>query len=299
MYDNQSKGISYTAGFFMIIVFVIVGAVLSEEINKQIWYQATGQSYDLQTRINPAYSNLLKIMQAISAVITFFIPTLAAAALLSHKPMRLLGFSPKLRADQLGLVVLIVGASLAVSTSLSYFNNNIPLPENWRIRFDNWENDYNRQVEAIISLKNGKDYVLSLVIMAFLPALCEETVFRGGLQNFLSRGTRKPWLSILLVSILFSLAHFSFYGFLYRVFLGVVLGAVYHYSGKLWLSVLAHFINNAIALTVLYVNIQQGKPIREAMKTDSAGYWGIAALPVLIGLFILFQRVSAANRRLT
>jgi uncharacterized protein len=298
MYDNQSKGISYTAGFFMIIVFVVVGAFLSEQINKQIWIYWTGQSYDLVTRVNPVYSNVLKIMQAVSAIITFFIPTLAVAALLSHKPAALLGFSPKVRLDQVGLVLLIVVASLVVSTSLSYFNNNIPLPEEWRIKFDNWENEYNRQVEAIVSLKNQRDYILALVVMAFLPALCEETLFRGGLQNFLSRGTRMPWLAIIVVSILFSLAHFSFYGFLYRVFLGMILGAIYHYSGKLWLSILAHFINNAIALTVLYVNIQNGKPIREAMKTDATGYWGILALPLLVGLFILFQRVSGTNRRL-
>lgn len=298
MYDNQSKGISYTAGFFMIIVFVVVGAFLSEQINKQIWIYWTGQSYDLVTRVNPIYSNVLKIMQAVSAIITFFIPTLAVAALLSHKPAALLGFSPKVRLDQVGLVLLIVVASLVVSTSLSYFNNNIPIPEEWRIKFDNWENEYNRQVEAIVSLKNQRDYILALVVMAFLPALCEETLFRGGLQNFLSRGTRMPWFAIVVVSILFSLAHFSFYGFLYRVFLGMILGAIYHYSGKLWLSILAHFINNAIALTVLYVNIQNGKPIREAMKTDATGYWGILALPILVGLFILFQRVSGTNRRL-
>ena len=298
MYDNQSKGISYTAGFFMIIVFVVVGAFLSEQINKQIWIYWTGQSFDLVSRVNPVYSNVLKVMQAVSAIITFFIPTLAVTALLSHKPGVLLGFSPKVRLDQVGLVLLIVVASLVVSTSLSYFNNNIPLPEDWRVRFDNWENEYNRQVEAIVSLKNERDYILALVVMAFLPALCEETLFRGGLQNFLSRGTRMPWFAIIVVSILFSLAHFSFYGFLYRVFLGIILGAIYHYSGKLWLSVLAHFINNAIALTVLYVNMQNGKPIREAMKTDAAGYWGILALPILVGLFILFQRVSGTNRRL-
>ncbi len=132
--------------------------------------------------------------------------------------------------------------------------------------------------------------------MAFLPALCEETLFRGGLQNFLTRGTNMPWLSIIVVSILFSLAHFSFYGFLSRFFLGIVLGALFHYSGKLWLSILAHFINNALAITVLYISTQQGKPLQEAMKQDETSFWGILAIPAVVGLFALFKKVSMRRR---
>ena len=132
--------------------------------------------------------------------------------------------------------------------------------------------------------------------MAFVPALCEETLFRGGLQNFLTRGTGKPWLSIIVVSALFSLVHFSCYGFLSRFFLGIVLGALFHYSGKLWLSILAHFINNALAITVLYISIQQGKSLQEAMKQDAGSFWGILGVPVVIGLFYLFKNISARRR---
>ncbi|RYG46859.1 MAG: CPBP family intramembrane metalloprotease, partial [Chitinophagaceae bacterium] len=132
--------------------------------------------------------------------------------------------------------------------------------------------------------------------MAFLPAVCEEALFRGGLQNFLNRGTNMPWMSIIVVSILFSLAHFSFYGFLSRFFLGIVLGAVFHYSGKLWLSILAHFINNALAITVLYISIKNGTSLEEAMAQDASSIWGILAVPVVIGLFAFFKKASLQRR---
>src|SRR5437762_10427942 len=128
----------------------------------------------------------------------------------------------------------------------------IPITESLKLKFTKMEADYNKQVEAIIGLNNAGEYILALIIMAFLPALCEETLFRGGLQNFLTRSTRNPWLSILIVSILFSAVHFSFYGFLPRVFLGIVLGLIYYYTGSLWLSILAHFANNAIAVSQFY-----------------------------------------------
>jgi len=299
MYHNDSKGISYTAGFFMLIAFAVAGLILASVLGSQLWQQMTGKSYsEMQKGMSdPANSHVMKIIQSVTAIIGFFIPTLVTGALLNRRPMKLLGFSSTdIKAGQVVLVILLVGASLLVATSLSYITNHTPIPESWKIRFDNLEEEYNRQVSAIISLKNSKDYIVALIIMAFLPALCEETLFRGGLQNFLTRGTNMPWMSIMVVSILFSLAHFSFYGFLSRFFLGVVLGALFHYSGKLWLCILAHFINNALAITVLYISTQQGKPLQEAMKQDAASFWGILAVPVVIVLFILFKNTSIRQR---
>jgi membrane protease YdiL (CAAX protease family) len=298
MYDNQSKGISYSAGFFMLIAFVIAGLFLVAFINAPVWEYMTGLKFSEYEKNlgNPAYADAMKVIQTITAIAGFFLPALVVAALLSRQPVKLLGFSGNIRPSQIGLVFLIIGASMIVSSSLSYLNYHIPLPGSWKIRFDKLEEEYNRRAAAIIVLKNFKDYILAMIIMGFLPALCEETLFRGGLQNFLTRSTGRPWLSILIVSILFSLAHISFYGLLYRLFLGVVLGAFFHYSGKLWLCILAHFLNNAVAVTALYIYTQQGKPLQEALKTDGSGLWGMLALPVVIGLFILFRRVSVKRR---
>src|SRR5437762_10982818 len=138
----------------------------------------------------------------------------------------------------------------------------IPITESLKLKFTKMEADYNKQVEAIIGLNNAGEYILALIIMAFLPALCEETLFRGGLQNFLTRSTKMPWLSIIIVSLIFSAAHFSYYGFLSRVFLGIVLGLLYQYSGRIWLNIIAHFFNNAFALTAVYIYKMQGKPLK-------------------------------------
>jgi membrane protease YdiL (CAAX protease family) len=246
----------------------------------------------------PAYSDAMKVVQVISAVIGFLLPAIVAAFMLSRKPFQLLGFSPQVKPEQVGVVVLLIVAALLVSFALSYFNREIPMPADWKIRADQLEKDYNSQLAGIINLKSTGDYILALLIMAFLPALCEETLFRGGLQNFLTRSTGRPWVSIIIVSLIFSLVHFSYYGFLPRFFLGAVLGFIYHYSGKLWLSILAHFINNALAITVLYASLKEGKQINEIMNEDKTGggWWGIFLLPVLITLFAYFKKISASDK---
>src|SRR4029077_16280547 len=119
------------------------------------------------------------------------------------------------------LVFGIVLVALFVSGFLSYVNEHLPISSTLRAKFDKMESDYNDQVQAILGLNNGGEYLIALIVLAFLPALCEETLFRGGLQNFLTRATKAPWLSIVIVSIIFSLAHFSYYGFLSRFFLGI------------------------------------------------------------------------------
>ena len=298
MYDNDSKGISYTGGFFMLIAFAAAGLLLASAISIPIWENLTGTSAKTisEGMNNPANADTAKLLQVINAIVGFLLPAIVTATVLHKRPMKLLGFSTSIKLSQAGLVALIIVAAVGVSSGLSYFNNHLPIPSDWRIAADKMEANYNRQVEAIISLRNTGEYLLALVIMAFLPALCEETLFRGGLQNFLTRGTSRPWFSIIVVSLLFSLAHFSFYGFLSRFFLGIILGLIYHYSGKLWLSILAHFINNAAALTVLYVSMKDGKPLRDIMSDNTTSFWGILALPVVIGLFILFRRVSPKPR---
>jgi uncharacterized protein len=298
MYDNNSRGISYTAGFFMLIAFAVAGLVLAAAISAPIWEAMTGLKLsELKNNLNnPAYADTMKILQVITAVIGFFVPAVVTAALLNNRPFRLLGLAEKPNGAQAGLVILIIGASLAVATGLSFINAHIPIPDNWRVEFLKLEDNYNRQVEAIVRLKDTKDYLIALVVMAFLPAVCEETMFRGGAQNFLTRSTKLPWLSIIIVSLIFSVVHLSFYGFLSRMFLGIILGLIFHYSGKLWLSILAHFINNALALTVLFFYIRQGKSMHDAMKSDETSWWGLLALPVVIILFSLFRRLSG-NRR--
>lgn len=294
MYDNDSKGFSYTAGFFMLIAFAVAGLIAASIISIQVWQVMTGTPFTSMESgmLDPANSGAMKTIQAINAVFGFLVPTLVVAALIHRKPLKLLGFTGNIRPTQVGLAILIIGVALLFSSSLSELTKMIPIPASWQLRFERMESDYTRQVTAIVSLKTTGDYLLAIVVMAFLPALCEEAIFRGGLQNFLTRGTGAPWMSIILVSLLFSLAHVSFYGFLSRFMLGIVLGALYHYSGRLWLSVLAHFVNNAAALTALYVATKQGRSMEEAMADGPGNLWGLLAIPLLVWLLYSYRRQS-------
>jgi membrane protease YdiL (CAAX protease family) len=289
MYDKDSKGISYSAVFFMLIAFTIAGFFVYGVISAGLWPLLTGQPPQEMAKelSNPTYSNTAKFLQSLYAIICFFMPPLLTASLLNKRPFRLLGFSKQVGGRQIALVFFILASALFVGDALSWVNYQLPIPADWKIKFDQLEADYTKQTQAIMSLKSTGDYVVALVVMGFLPALCEETLFRGGLQNFLYRSSGNPWLAIIVASVIFSAVHFSFYGFLFRLLLGFVLGWVYHYSGKLWLSILGHFLNNALVITIFFVYMQEDKQL-----PTSNSFWGLALLPVLISTLLIFKRIS-------
>lgn len=294
MYDKDSKGISWTAGFFMLIAFTFAAIIIGDMITRPVWSAMTGldASKMLEASADPANRNAMRVAQCISALVGFLLPSLVTAYVLNRKPIKLLGLSQKINGQQIGLVCVIMFAALFVSGFLGYVNHELPLSASLKEKFDKMEADNIRQTIAILGLENTGDYLISIVIMAFLPALCEEALFRGGLQNYLTRSTRKPWLSIIIVSVLFSAMHLSYYGFLSRLFLGILLGLLFEYSGRLWLSFAAHFFNNAIVITFMYWQAQQGRSLTAAMQEGSGSWVGILALPVVIALLILFKKIA-------
>ncbi|MBC7946988.1 MAG: CPBP family intramembrane metalloprotease [Chitinophagaceae bacterium] len=292
MYDTHSKGISYTAGFFMLIAFAIGGIIIAGLISIQLWTAMTGRTYEqfASGMTDPAFSNVYKIIQVIN-MLGFLVPALIVAHMVHRKPLALLGFSPRITGKQIALACMIMVSAMFIAAAFSHISHLLPIPADWKARFDKLESSYSQQAQAILGLKNFGDYVLALIVMGFLPAICEETLFRGGLQNFLTRSINKPWIAIVVVSLIFSLAHMSFYGFLSRFFLGVVLGIIYHYSGKLWLCIIGHFLNNAMAITLFYYAIQKGKAV-DVQQETGASLWSLTLLPVLVMLFLFFKRES-------
>lgn len=294
MYDSNHKGISYNAGFFMLIAFTIGGIVAAGIIGGVVFQQMTGVKFtDMAIAMkDPANYQASRISQAIASIIGFMAPSMLVAAMLHRKPFSLMGFDGKIQAKQIGLVILLTGSAMMISSSLGVLSHDLPYPNSWVRYFNQLEASYKEQVAGIIGLDTIPDFLVSLVVMAFLPALCEEVLFRGGLQNFLSRGTKKPWLAIIVVSLIFSIVHLSAYGFLSRMFLGVALGAIYHYSGRLWLAILAHFINNAVAISMAFYLKQHNKSLLDAMDDANGNYWGLLFIPLFIIALLALARIS-------
>jgi hypothetical protein len=158
------------------------------------------------------------------------------------------------------------------------------------------ENEYNDQILMLSHLSGVGDFITALIIMAFFPALFEELFFRGALQTLLVKWWKKPLLAILATSILFSLIHMSVYLFLSRIVLGFVLGWMFHQTKNIWVNTIAHFLNNAIAVSQMYVLSVRNEKI-DITKLDTKVEWwvGIIAIVALFFLFRFLNRYTEKN----
>ncbi len=295
MYDVHSRpGSSYQSAFFYLLGLVLLGLFFGSLLSGGLWVILTGRSIFTMEKdmMNPAYAGPIRVLQLVSTFFIFFIPAVITAAILSKKPFRFLGFNLYFSLRQLGMVVLIILAALPLVGALSELNKIIPIPVAWEKTFKTLEDTYEKQVKVLANITGWREYFVSMIIMAFAPAIFEETLFRGGMQNILQKITKNPFVSIGVTSVIFSLIHFSYYGFIPRVALGVVLGLIYYYSGSIWLSIFAHFFNNALVVTEIFYLTRKGRPVEEAMNDTFPLWWGVIAILALVFLFRWFKKFA-------
>jgi hypothetical protein len=134
------------------------------------------------------------------------------------------------------------------------------------------------------------DLFFNLLIIAVLPALGEELLFRGYLQQKMCQWIRKPILAIIITAILFSAIHMQFLAFLPRFALGVVLGYLFYWSGSLWLPIIAHFLNNALVITFAYPTLSNYAYLNTNKATWQEAFFSFTA--VLLLAFLLKKNLS-------
>ncbi|HMP93891.1 MAG TPA: CPBP family intramembrane metalloprotease, partial [Phnomibacter sp.] len=259
-----NKGFRGWAQLAIFLGLLGVGMIAGSLISAGMWVALTGQNFasmgtDL---LNPAYATPLKIVQAISTFFIFFLPAVLYASIVYRPPARALGIGvAPFSAALLGISVLCLVCMGPITDALGTLNRQIPLSASAKTFFDNLEKTYEEQVKAIGNVTSFGQYMLSLIMIALLPAVFEEVLFRGGLQGMLARWWKKPLLALVITSIVFSAIHGSWYGFLPRVALGLLLGGVFLITQNLIYPIILHFINNAIVVTYMYYLAIKGKPI--------------------------------------
>ena len=298
---NQRQQISYPLQFLMLLglvgLFMIFGSLLIAALGSNLLGVSLLQVPDALNR--PQNANISRLLNTLATLIAFLMPAILFAKILSKQPFSWLGFSKKMNAKQLLIVVLITFAGMILSGSLGMLNQKIPLSEDLLKQAQQLENTYKNAMMNMAHMTNFSDYLLAMLVMALAPAVFEEVLFRGAFQKVFVGWTKNAWAGIIITSILFSAIHFSFFGFLPRIALGLILGLIFYYTNNLWLSILLHFLNNGFVVTQLYILTAQGKAIDKVMDETMPIWWGSIALILLVILFRLLLVESTQVKRET
>ncbi len=290
---NQKSQISYPVQFifllllvgaFMILSAMLLGVLGSSQL--QISAAKVPEALNL-----PENAQFARWVNTLLSFIGFFLPALVFARLIHRKsPLSYLGFNEVMNTRQLLIVFFLTIAAMFFSGFLGELNQHIALPEKWMIQAREMEEAYKKTMLSMAVMKNFSEYLLALAIMAIAPAIFEETLFRGAFQQVFIGWTKSAWVGIAITSIIFSAIHFSYFGFLPRVALGMVLGFIFYYGKNLWLNILLHFLNNTFVVTQLYIAGRMGKPIEKTIDENAPLWTGIVGLIGVVILLKLFKK---------
>ena len=230
--------------------------------------------------------SVLKWMQACSAIGLFIAPPLLFAYFTNHK----LGWTSVNR-QQLLLAIAFMLLTLPFINGLAVWNENLHLPSfltSLESLMRQAEAEAMRMTKAFLVMDTPLDLLVNILIIAVIPALGEELLFRGVIQQLFLKWNGKVHLSVWLTAFFFSAVHMQFLGFFPRIILGAILGYMLVWSGSLWLPIVAHFTNNAFAVLVSYfIGIDKVNPSVESMGSEGGSIFFISLLGGSLFLYLL------------
>ena len=231
---------------------------------------------------NQSEIDAVKFIQMFSAIGLFITPTLLYAYLCDFDLKLKLNFNRQTLMLAITIMILINPfIAFIYEWNLSF---NIP---DWMMVFDN---NAEKITKYFLKMNTLGDLFFNLLVMAIIPAIGEELLFRGYLQQKMTKWLGKPHVAIIVTAFLFSAIHMQFQGFLPRFALGLVLGYLFYWSGSLWLPIIAHFLNNAIAVTFAYPIFSNYAYLSQNTASWQEAFFSFMA--VLLLAFLLHKNLS-------
>ncbi len=205
---------------------------------------------------DPKAIPVLKFIQIFSTIGTFIIPALVIAFLFDREPMNYLSLNKKTPLVSAFFVIIALVASLPLINYLGELNSRMSLPA-FLSEVEKWMKESEDKAAALtkgfLDMHSISDVLFTIFMIALLPAIGEELLFRGVIQRLLGDWSKNIHVAVWTTAVLFSAMHMQFYGFIPRMMLGAMLGYLLVWSGSLWLSIIAHFVNNASAVILTYL----------------------------------------------
>jgi len=239
---------------------------------------------------NPASINLLKYFQVVQSIGVFVVPPFILGWLFSGQIAEYLYINKTV--SLISLILLLV-LSFSVSPLINFMgeiNSQMQLPD-WLSGLEAWmrntEDKAAELTETFLKVDTIWGLLFNIFMVALLPALGEELLFRGVIQRIFTNWTRSAHWGIWISAILFSALHMQFYGFIPRMFLGVLFGYLLVWSGSIWLPIFAHFLNNSIAVVAMYlIDKQMITHDIEDLGSTSDSYYMAAISLILTGVIL-------------
>lgn len=247
---------------------------------------------------NPESIRILKYFQVIQSIGIFIIPPFMLGWLFHGKITEYLSLNKPVNFSSVVLVLVLSFAASPFVNLIGEINANMQLPD-WLSGVENWmkntEDKAAEITEAFLKVETIGGLAFNIFMIAFLPAIGEELLFRGVIQRIFTNWTRNYHWGIWISALIFSALHLQFYGFIPRMFLGVLFGYLLVLSGSMWLPIIAHFINNAVAVVAMYMIDKEllSPEIEEIGSTADSYYMAVISIVLIVVFMLMIKRQNS------
>jgi len=291
---------------FAMLIFSSLGVILTGLVFQLIGMLLATLVYDISVfellditgEENNKVISAVKFLQIIGALGTFVFSSMLISFFYTGSWLGYFSFGKTIRTGAVLLLIVIMVSALPAVNMLTDLNARLELP------FPGAEN-YLRQLEeqtqalmmALVRADNFWALLVNLFMIAIIPAVGEELVFRGLIQRHMTDLFRNGHVAVIVASVIFSLAHFQFYSFLPRFFLGMILGYAFYYGRSLWYPMIAHLVNNTLGVVFYYFYMKEaaGESLEDIGTMELmpvTALISLVAVGVLMYLWISYVRVS-------
>ena len=245
----------------------------------------------LLTNAHPTDIGALKLSQLLLSIGVIVLPPFVLAYLISLNPFVFLHLEKKTNWLDTFCVVFFMILIIPFINLLGDLNHHLVLPKIFaglETLMRDSEEQATQLTEKFLNTHTIQGLFFNIFLIAIIPAIGEELYFRGALQGVIHQriGITK---SIWITAIIFSTIHFQFYGFLPRMLMGALFGYLIFWSDNIWLPIIGHFTNNAIAVTFYYLKLNGYKqPDVDAIGFGNTLWIGLlSAVITLVGFLWL------------
>jgi len=246
---------------------------------------------------NPKVIEGLKLFQLFSAIGLFIVPPLLYGIISPKNSFKKLSLSTLSKPINYLLILLLMIISTPFISWIIELNANMILPD-FLSGIEQWmrasENQAEELTQAFLTFNGLGSLFYILIIVAIVPAIGEELLFRGVLQKIVINWTKNPHLGIWITAILFSALHMQFFGFFPRLLLGLMFGYIFLWSKSLWLPIIGHFINNGsvVIASYFYPDSVEEADISIFKENEYSIVFYILSFVISVFIFYLIRKIN-------
>ncbi len=235
---------------------------------------------------HPNLKSFLIVSQTVSVFFLFIIPSYLFSYFADSKPSQFLGLHQFPKKYIALLIIPLVLLGIPATNLIGVVNEMLPLPQS----LINDEKIANKAIETLVTANSITDLIVSLIVVALLAAIGEELFFRSVLQRIIIQWAKNPIVGIIVTAFLFSFFHWQFSGFFVRFALGVILGALYWYSGSIYAAIIFHFLHNAAGVLMVYFT--KSMEINKAQTTSSIVTMVTIGIGAIIAIVFILKHIK-------